>query len=100
VLAQTLNDLLSPDPCCTLNERLLAVTRLTATPLAMVIHPGVAAGSLSEYIALARARPDAVETFLGWARRSHLAAQELVTHAASFAWIAEHPPSTSPEAER
>jgi tripartite-type tricarboxylate transporter receptor subunit TctC len=52
-----LNDLVTPDPCCTLNDKLVAVTRLYTTPLVMVVHPSVAAGTLKEYVALAKAQP-------------------------------------------
>ncbi|MFZ8485894.1 tripartite tricarboxylate transporter substrate-binding protein, partial [Staphylococcus aureus] len=53
-----LNDLLSNDACCKLNEALIPVTRLTSTPLVMVVHPSVPANTLREYIALAKSRPD------------------------------------------
>ena len=57
VVNNALNDLLTPDPCCILNDKLLAVTRLYTTPLVMVVHPSVAANSLKEYVALAKAKP-------------------------------------------
>ena len=53
----SLNDLLSQDTCCRLGEGLIPVTRLTSTPLVMVVHPSVAANNLKEYIALAKAQP-------------------------------------------
>ena len=53
----SLNDLLSADPCCRLNEALIPVTRLFSTPLVMVVHPSVTANSLRDYLALARAQP-------------------------------------------
>ena len=43
VVNNALNDLVTPDPCCILNEKLLAVTRLISTPLVMVVHPSVPA---------------------------------------------------------
>jgi len=46
------------DPCCLLNDKLLAVTRLYTTPLVMVVHPSVAAKDLKDYVALAKAKPD------------------------------------------
>jgi tripartite-type tricarboxylate transporter receptor subunit TctC len=52
-----LNDLLTPDACCILNDKLVAVTRLYTTPLVMVVHPSVAAANLREYVALAKAKP-------------------------------------------
>ena len=47
VVNNALNDLLSPDPCCVLNEKLVPVTRLISTPLVMVVHPSVPARSVS-----------------------------------------------------
>lgn len=58
VVNNALNDLLTPDPCCLLNEKLVAVTRLISTPLVMVVHPGVPATSVKEYVALAKSRPN------------------------------------------
>jgi tripartite-type tricarboxylate transporter receptor subunit TctC len=58
VVNNALNDLLTPDPCCLLNDKLIAVTRLYTTPLVMVVHPSVAAKDLREYVALAKAKPD------------------------------------------
>jgi tripartite-type tricarboxylate transporter receptor subunit TctC len=53
----SLNDLLSKDNCCRLGEGLIPVTRLTSTPLVMVVHPSVAANTFREFIALAKAQP-------------------------------------------
>src|SRR6185295_6337898 len=58
VINNALNDLVTPDPCCILNEKLLAVTRLISTPLVMVVHPSVPANSVKDYVALARSRPN------------------------------------------
>jgi tripartite-type tricarboxylate transporter receptor subunit TctC len=52
-----LNDLLTKDPCCRLNEALIPVTRITGTPLILVVNPSVPAKNLQEFIALAKARP-------------------------------------------
>ena len=57
VINNALNDLLTPDPCCILNEKLIPVTRLYTTPLVMVVHPSVPAKDLREYVALARSNP-------------------------------------------
>jgi len=57
VINNALNDLLTPDPCCILNEKLVAVTRLYTTPLVMVVHPSIPAKDLREYVALARSKP-------------------------------------------
>jgi tripartite-type tricarboxylate transporter receptor subunit TctC len=60
VVNNALNDLLTPDPCCILNDKLIPVTRLYTTPLVMVVHPAVAANNLREYVALAKAKPQAL----------------------------------------
>jgi len=57
VVNNAINDALAPDPCCMLNGKLIPVTRLYTTPLVMVVHPSVAAGTLKEYVALAKASP-------------------------------------------
>ncbi len=53
----SLNDLLTEDACCRLNEALIPVARLTVTPLVMVVNPSVNAKDLKAYIALAKADP-------------------------------------------
>jgi tripartite-type tricarboxylate transporter receptor subunit TctC len=53
----SLNDLLVNDACCKLNQALLPVTMLTATPLVMVVNPQVGPKTLREYIATAKANP-------------------------------------------
>ena len=58
VVNNALNDLLTPDPCCLLNDRLVPVTRLISTPLVMVVHPSLPARSVKEYVALAKAKPN------------------------------------------
>lgn len=58
VINNALNDLLTPDPCCMLNDKLIAVTRLYTTPLVMVVHPSVTARNLKEYVAFAKTNPD------------------------------------------
>lgn len=54
------NDLLAPDPCCRLNQELIAVTRIFASPMVMVVNPAVPATTLKEYLELARAKPQGV----------------------------------------
>jgi tripartite-type tricarboxylate transporter receptor subunit TctC len=56
----SLNDLLLNDACCKLNEALVPVTMLTATPLVMVVNPGVGVKTLKDYLALARSNPAAL----------------------------------------
>ncbi len=57
VVNNAINDALAPDPCCLLNDKLIPVTRLYTTPLVMVVNPSVPAGTLKEYVALAKAKP-------------------------------------------
>lgn len=52
-----LNDLLLSDTCCRLTEAFIPLTRVTSTPLVMVVHPSVPAANLKEYMALAKSRP-------------------------------------------
>jgi len=54
----SLNDLISKDNRCRLNEALVPVARLTVTPLVMVMHPSVPATDLKQYIALGKAKPE------------------------------------------
>jgi tripartite-type tricarboxylate transporter receptor subunit TctC len=58
VVNNAINDALAPDACCVLNDKLVAVTRLYTTPLVMVVHPGVPAATLQEYVALAKSKPN------------------------------------------
>jgi tripartite-type tricarboxylate transporter receptor subunit TctC len=58
VVNNALNDLVTPDACCILNDKLIAVTRLISTPLVMVVHPSVPANSVKEYIVLASSKPN------------------------------------------
>ena len=53
----SLNDLLTNDSCCRLNEALIPITKLTSTPLVLVVFPGVGVKTLKEYLALARSQP-------------------------------------------
>jgi tripartite-type tricarboxylate transporter receptor subunit TctC len=56
----SLNDLLLNDACCKLNEALVPVTLLTATPLVMVVNPAAGPKTLKDYIELARRDPQAL----------------------------------------
>jgi tripartite-type tricarboxylate transporter receptor subunit TctC len=60
VVNNAINDALAPDPCCVLNEKLVAVTRLYTTPLVMVVHPSVEAATLKDYVALAKSKPSSL----------------------------------------
>lgn len=56
----SLNDLLVNDACCRLNEQLVPVTMLTLSPLVMVVSPQLGPKTLKEYLAYAKANPEAV----------------------------------------
>ncbi len=56
----SLNDLLINDACCRLNEALLPITKLTSTPLVLVVHPGLGVKSLKEYLALGKSQPQSL----------------------------------------
>jgi tripartite-type tricarboxylate transporter receptor subunit TctC len=55
-----INDLLHPNSCCRLNHDLSPVAQFSLSPLVMVIHPGVAANTLQEYLQLAKSKPGAL----------------------------------------
>jgi tripartite-type tricarboxylate transporter receptor subunit TctC len=54
----SLNDILTNDNCCKLNEALVPITMLTSTPLVMVVNPAMAPRTLKEYLAAAKRQPD------------------------------------------
>jgi tripartite-type tricarboxylate transporter receptor subunit TctC len=56
----SLNDLLTRDPCCLLNEALIPITKLTSTPLVMVVNPSIGVKSLKEYLALGKSQPQSL----------------------------------------
>jgi len=60
LINNAIGDAANPNPCCRLNFELVPVTRFTMTPLVAVVNPSVSATTLKEFIALARAKPDAL----------------------------------------
>jgi tripartite-type tricarboxylate transporter receptor subunit TctC len=56
----SLNDVLQNDACCKLNEALIPVTLLTATPLVMVVNPALGPKTVKDYLAYAKANPTAL----------------------------------------
>jgi tripartite-type tricarboxylate transporter receptor subunit TctC len=56
----SLNDLLTNDPCCRLNEALIPITKLTSTPLVMVVFPGLGVKTLKDYLAWGKSQPQAL----------------------------------------
>ena len=57
VVNSVIHDLLNPDWCCRLIHALAPVAQFNLSPLVMVIHPGVAANTLQEYLQLAKSKP-------------------------------------------
>jgi tripartite-type tricarboxylate transporter receptor subunit TctC len=57
LINNAINDVLYPNACCRLNRELIPVVHFTVTPLVMVIHPGIPAQTLADYIRLAKAKP-------------------------------------------
>ena len=55
-----INDLVNPNSGNRLNFELVPVAQFSLSPLVMVIHPGVAANTLQEYLQLAKAKPGAL----------------------------------------
>ncbi len=53
-------DALKPDPCCRLGQELVPVSRLTVTPLVLVVNPDTGLASLRELIERSKAKPDAM----------------------------------------
>jgi len=60
IINNAIGDALKPDPCCRLNYELVPVSRFTMTPLVMVVNASVAAKTVKEFVALAKAKPDAL----------------------------------------
>jgi tripartite-type tricarboxylate transporter receptor subunit TctC len=56
----SLNDVLTNDACCRLNEALVPVTMLTSSPLVMVVNPALGPKTLKEYLAYARANASTI----------------------------------------
>jgi tripartite-type tricarboxylate transporter receptor subunit TctC len=57
LINNAINDLLHPHSSARLNRELAPVAQFSLSPLVMVIHPGVAAHTLQEYLQLAKAKP-------------------------------------------
>ena len=60
LINNAINDLLNPNACCRLNHELAPVAHFSLSSLVMVVHPGVAAITLQEYLQLAKAKPGAL----------------------------------------
>ena len=56
----SLNDILTNDACCRLNDALLPVALLTSTPLVMVVNPALGVKTWKDYLALAKSQPQRV----------------------------------------
>ncbi len=60
LINNAINDLLQPNSTARLNHELSPVAQFSLSPLVMVMHPGVAANTLQEYIQLAKSKPGAL----------------------------------------
>ena len=60
IINNAIGDALKPDPCCRLNYELVPISRFTMTPLVMVVNASVSVKTVKEFIALAKAKPDAL----------------------------------------
>ncbi len=60
LINNAINDLLNPNSGARLNHELAPVAQFSLSPLVMVIHPGVAANTLQEYLQLAKTKPGAL----------------------------------------
>ncbi len=56
----SINDALEPSSGTRLNRELSPVTLILKTPLVMTVHPSLQAGTLKDYISLARAKPGTI----------------------------------------
>ncbi len=60
LINNAINDLLQPNSTSRLNHELAPVAQFSLSPLVMVVHPGVGANTLQEYLQIAKARPGAL----------------------------------------
>jgi tripartite-type tricarboxylate transporter receptor subunit TctC len=60
LINNAINDLLQPNSTARLNHELAPIAQFSLSPLVMVIHPGVAATTLQEYLQLAKSKPGAL----------------------------------------
>ena len=60
LINNAINDLLHPNSAARLNHELSPVAQFSLSPLVMVIHPGVGANTLQEYLQLAKSKPGAL----------------------------------------
>jgi tripartite-type tricarboxylate transporter receptor subunit TctC len=58
LINNAVGDVLATDACCRLGQELAPVSRFSMTPLVMVVHPGVPARTLAEFVEQAKAKPE------------------------------------------
>ena len=56
LINNAINDLLHPNSTSRLNQELVPVAQFSLSPLVMVVHPGVGANTLQEYLQIAKAK--------------------------------------------
>ena len=57
LINNAVGDVLATDTCCRLGQELMPVSRFSMTPLVMVVHPGVPARTVAEFVDQAKAKP-------------------------------------------
>ena len=60
LINNAINDVLHPNSTARLNHELAPVAQFSLSPLVMVVHPGVGANTLQEYLQIATAKPGAL----------------------------------------
>jgi tripartite-type tricarboxylate transporter receptor subunit TctC len=60
LINNAVGDLLTTDTCCRLGEELIPVSRFSMTPLLAVVNPSVPARTFSEFLELAKAKPESL----------------------------------------
>jgi tripartite-type tricarboxylate transporter receptor subunit TctC len=60
LINNAVGDLLTTDTCCRLGAELIPVSRFSMTPLLAVVNPSVPARTFTEFLELAKAKPDSL----------------------------------------
>jgi tripartite-type tricarboxylate transporter receptor subunit TctC len=60
LINNAVGDLLATDTCCRLGQELIPVSRFSMTPLLAVVNPGVPVRTFTEFIDLAKAKPESL----------------------------------------
>jgi tripartite-type tricarboxylate transporter receptor subunit TctC len=60
LINNAVGDLLTTDTCCRLGQELIPVSRFSMTPLLAVVNPAVPARTFTEFLDMAKAKPDSL----------------------------------------